>query len=92
MYDNAEMGIYMLGNILQTRCMVSEFISLLMDTDMKVPGMKEEGRGLECTLSEMGKPNLVTGKMASFMFPVFKMLSLDLLMLPIPLKFSMQSR
>lgn len=82
----------MLGNILQIRCMDLESINLQMDIDMKAPGMKEGGRGLVCTLSEMGKHNLVTGKMGFFMFPAHIIPILDLLMLPIILKFLMQSR
>ncbi|KAA8525957.1 hypothetical protein F0562_007943 [Nyssa sinensis] len=51
----SEMGTHMLESILQTRCMVLESITLGLDIDMKEPGMREEGRVLVCTLSEIGE-------------------------------------
>ena len=59
----AEMGTYMLVNILQTRCMVLECINFRMVIGMRGHGMKEEDKDRECTLSEMGKHNVVTGRM-----------------------------
>jgi hypothetical protein len=64
------MGTHILGNILQIRCMVLESISLEMDIGMKEHGMREGGKGLACTLSEMEKHNLVTGKMGFLMYPL----------------------
>lgn len=83
---NAEMETHMLGNILLTRCMVLECINLEMDIVMKEPGMKEESRDLVHTLSEMGKHNLVTGKMG-FLILACKIAILDLPMLSTMPKF-----
>jgi hypothetical protein len=58
----------MLGNILQTRCMGLESTLLQMGIDMREPGMRVEGKALECTHLEMGKHNLVTGKMEFLTF------------------------
>lgn len=55
-------------NTLQTRCMVLAYIILRMAIVMKEPGMKAEGKDLECIHLEMVKPNLVTGKMESLTF------------------------
>lgn len=62
------MGIHMLENILQTKCTDLEFIILQTDIDTMDHGMKEEGKDLECTLSETVKRNLDTGRMAFLMF------------------------
>lgn len=91
-YDNAEMEIRMLVNILQTRCMVLESTSLQMDIAMKVPGMKEEGRGLVCTHSEMVKRNPAIGKMGFLMLLACKLHILNLLALSVMQEFLMQSR
>lgn len=58
-----EMGTHMLENTLQTRCMGLEFIILPMVIGMREPGMRVEGKGLECTPLEMERLNLGTGKM-----------------------------
>jgi hypothetical protein len=58
----------MLGNILQTRCMVLVSIGLEMDISMREPGTREGGRDLVCTPSEMGRHNLVIGKMGFLTF------------------------
>lgn len=58
-----EMGTHMLENTLQTRCMGLEFISLPTVIGMREPGMRVEGKGLECTPLEMERLNLGTGKM-----------------------------
>lgn len=63
----AEMGTYTLGNILQTRCMVLECINSRMVIDMRGHGTKEEDKDWECTHSEMGKHNVVTGRMGFLM-------------------------
>lgn len=57
------MEIHMPGNILQTRCMDLVSILLQMAIGMRVLGMRVEGKGLECIHLEMGKHNLVIGKM-----------------------------
>lgn len=48
---------------MQTRCMGLEFIILPMVIGMREPGMRVEGKGLECTPLEMERLNLGTGKM-----------------------------
>lgn len=48
---------------MQILCMDLEYTILQMGIDMKDHGMKEEDKGLVCTLSEMVKPNLGIGKM-----------------------------
>ena len=58
----------MLGNILQTKCMVLESISLEMDIGMRELGMREGGRDLVCTPSGTGRHNLVIGKMGFLTF------------------------
>ncbi|XP_024983428.1 uncharacterized protein LOC112519506 isoform X2 [Cynara cardunculus var. scolymus] len=63
----SEMGIHMLESISQTRCMALECIVLQMGIDTKDHGMKEEGKDLGCTVSEMGRPNLGTGRMGFLM-------------------------
>lgn len=83
----------MLENILQTRCMGLVFIVLPMGIGMKGHGMREEDRGLECTHLEMGKPNLVTGKMEFWMFQVHRTpLILYVLLVFIIPKYLMQCR
>ncbi|KAF2308356.1 hypothetical protein GH714_000229 [Hevea brasiliensis] len=83
---------HILVNILQTGCIVLEFISLEMDIDMKEHGMKEGCKGLACTLSELGKHNLVNGKMVFLISSTQRMAFMDLPMqLAIP-KFFMLSR
>lgn len=43
--------------------MVLEFIDFRMVINMRVLGMKEEDKDWECTHSEMGKHNVVIGRM-----------------------------
>ncbi|CAI9264058.1 unnamed protein product [Lactuca saligna] len=61
--------------------------------DMKVHGMKEEDRDLECTLSEMEILNLDNGKMMFLMFQAHEvtLILFHLLLFVIP-KFLMQFR
>jgi len=61
------MGTFMLENTLQTRCMVLEYIVSQVAIGMKELGMREKGKGLECTLSEVGRPNLGIGIMGFLM-------------------------
>jgi len=82
----------MLGNILQTKCMVLESIGLGMDISMREPGMREEGRDLVYTPSGMGRHNLVTGKMGFLTFLARNLPILNLPMLSTIPKFLMQSR
>ena len=83
----------MLENILRTRCMGLGSILLQMDIDMKEPGMRVEGKGLECTHSEMVKHKLVTGKMEFLTFQAHRTPPiLYLLLLFIIQKYSMQCR
>ncbi|MBA0684758.1 hypothetical protein Goari_026321 [Gossypium aridum] len=70
----SETGTNILGNIFPTRCMALVFINLEMDTAMRGLGMKEEGRDLVHTLSEMVRHNPVTGKMVLSMFLAHKIL------------------
>ena len=79
-------------SILQTRCMVLEFIGLAMDIFMRELGTKEIGKDLVCTLLGMERHNLVTGKMGFLMFPALKPAIQDLLMLSATLKFSLRFR
>lgn len=58
----------MQGNTLPTRCMDLGHTVLQMAIDMKEPGMREEGKDLECIHLEMAKPSPVTGKTESSMF------------------------
>lgn len=67
LYATAEMEMYMLGSILLTKCMVLESIDSRMVICTKGHGMKEEDRDWECILFEVGKQNLVIGKMGFFM-------------------------
>ena len=66
-------------------------IVLPMGIGMKEPGMRVEDRGLECTHSEMGKPNLVTGKMEFSIFQAhrIRLILYHLLQFTTP-KYSMQ--
>lgn len=57
----------MQGNILRTRCMDLVSIALQMAIGMRVLGMRVEDKGLECIRLEMGKRNLVIGKMEFLM-------------------------
>jgi hypothetical protein len=54
--------------------------------------MREGGKGLVCTLSEMEKHNLVTGKMGFLMFLLQRMATLDLQRLLVIPKFVVLSR
>lgn len=65
----------MVGSILQTECMVLVCTILQMDIDMKVVGMKEEGKDLVCILSEMGTLNPGIGKMVFSAFQRLKIMS-----------------
>lgn len=89
----SEMGTHMLENILRTRCMDLVSIVLPMGIGMKEPGMRVEDRGLECTHSEMGKPNLVTGKMEFSIFQArrIRLILYHLLQFTTP-KYSMRCR
>jgi hypothetical protein len=82
----------MLGNILQTKCMVLEPIGLVMDIGMREPGMREEGRDLVYTPSGMGRHILVTGKMGFLTFLARNLPILKLPMLSTIPKFLVQSR
>ena len=68
-------------------------IVLPMGIGMKEPGMRVEDRGLECTHSEMGKPNLVTGKMEFSIFQArrIRLILYHLLQFTTP-KYSMRCR
>lgn len=78
---------------MQIRCMDLGSISLQMCIGMKEHGMRVEGKGLECTHSEMVKLNLVTGKMGFLTFLARRIqLTLYLLLLFIIQKYSMQCR
>lgn len=89
----SEMGTHMLENILRTRRMDLGYIILQMDIDMRVPGMRVEGKGLECTHLEMGKPNLVTGKVEFLTSQAPRTPPIQyLLLVSIILKYSMQCR
>ena len=88
-----EMGTHILENILRTRCMDLVSILLQMGIGMREPGMRVEGKGLECTHSEMVKHNLVTGKMEFLTYQAPRTQPiLYLLLLFIILKYSMQCR
>lgn len=76
------MATHTLENILQTKCMVLEFTGLPKDIDTRVLGMKEEGKALVYTLSEMGRRSQAIGKME---FSVFLPVQKPLLGLPCPL-------
>lgn len=65
----------MVGSILQTECMVLVCTILQMDIDMKVVGMKEEGKDLVCILSEMATLNQVIGKTVFSAFQRLKIMS-----------------
>lgn len=65
----------MVGSILQTECMVLVCTILQMDIDMKVVGMKEEGKDLVCILSEMGTLNPGIGKTVFSAFQRLKIMS-----------------
>lgn len=68
----SEMVIHMLENTLQTRCMVSASILLPMVIIMRVLGMRVDGKGLACTLLEMGKLNLDIGRKEFLIYRVHK--------------------
>lgn len=83
----------MLENTLPTRCMDLECTVLEMGIGMKEPGTREEGKDWECTLSEMGRPNLGTGIMGFLMSQVHR--TIPILFLPLRFiipKYSMLSR
>ena len=89
---NAEMETHMQESILQTRCMVLEFIDSAMDIVTRELGTKEASKGLECTPLGMERHNLVIGKMGFLMLPFLKIAIQGLLMLSAMLRFSLQSR
>lgn len=83
----------MLGSIFLTKCMVLESINSRMGINMKGRGMKEEDKDLECILSELGKSNVVIGKMGYFMnLKLRKVMWMSLRMLQIMPRFPKQSR
>lgn len=87
------MEIHMRGNTLRTRCMGLGYIVLQMVIDMKEPGMRAEGKDLECIHLEMVKPNLVTGKVESLTFQAPRTRPIQfLLSVSIILKYSMRCR
>lgn len=89
----SEMGTLTLENILLTRCTALGFINLPMGTATRGPGMRVEGKGLECTHSETARHNLVTGKMEFLTFQAHRIQrTLYLLLLSIIPKYSMQCR
>ena len=78
---------------MRTRCMDLVSILLQMGIGMREPGMRVEGKGLECTHSEMVKHKLVTGKMEFLTFQAHRTPPiLYLLLLLIIQKYSMQCR
>lgn len=77
----SEMETYMLVNTLRTRCMDLGYIVLQIAIDMKEPGMREEGKDLECIHLEIVKPNPVTGKMESLTFQAHRTLLTRFLLL-----------
>lgn len=68
----SEMVTGMLENTLRTRCTVSASILLPMVIIMRVLGMRVDGKGLACTLLEMGKLNLDIGRMGFLIYQVHK--------------------
>ena len=64
----------MLVNILPTRCMDLVSIVLQMAIGTRVLGMRVDDKGLECIRLEMGKCNLVIGKMEFSMSQAHKTL------------------
>lgn len=89
---HAEMETHIRENILQTGCTVLEFMNLGMDIGMRGPGMRGEGRVLECILSEVVRRNTVTGKMGFSMFQAHKTHILHLRILSTMSKSSMPPR
>lgn len=81
------------GNTSRTGCMDLGYIVLQMAIDMKEPGMREEGKGLECIHLEMVKPNPVIGKMEYLTFQAHRTpLTLFLLLVSIIPKYSLPCR
>ncbi|KAJ6320651.1 hypothetical protein OIU78_015935 [Salix suchowensis] len=64
---SGERGYICWENILLTRCMDLVSIILQMGIGTREPGMRVEGKALECTHSEMGRLSPVTGKMEFLM-------------------------
>ena len=88
-----EMGIHMLVNTLRTRCTGLGYTVLQIAIVMKEPGMRAEGKDLECIHLEMVKPNLVTGKMESLTFQAHRTPLIQfLLLVSIIPKYSMWCR
>ena len=83
----------MLVNTLRTKCMALGYIVLQMVIGMREPGMRAKGKGSGCIRLEMGKPNLVTGKMEFLTFQAHRTPHFQYLLLGsiIP-KYSMQCR
>lgn len=83
----------MRGNTSRIRCMGLGHIVLQMAIDMKEPGMRAEGKDLECIRLEMAKPNPVTGKMESLTFRAHRTpLTQFLLLVSIIRKYLMRCR
>lgn len=55
------MVINMLGNISETKSMGLGSITLLMDIVMKEHGMKDAGKAMACTVSEMAILDVANG-------------------------------
>lgn len=84
----------MLESISQTKCMVLVYTVLQMGINMRVLGMKGEGKDLVCIRSEMEILNQATGKMGFLEFQplrtyFFRTLLLIQFLMP---KFLKQSR
>lgn len=82
----------MQGNILLTKCMDSESISLEIIIGMREPGMREEGKDLVYIHSGPDRQNLVIGKMGFLTFHARNFPILNLPMLSTIPKFLMQCR
>ena len=65
----SEMAIDMLGSILVTRSMDLVSITLLMGTVTRAHGTKAVSKGMECTPSEVGKPDAVNGTVVRLKHP-----------------------
>lgn len=74
-------------SILRIKCMDLESTVLQMAIVMRVPGTRGEDKGMECTLLEMVKLSLATGKMEFLIFQAHRaMYILFLLLLSITLR------
>lgn len=83
----------MLENTLLTRCMVSASILLQMAIGMRVLGMREEGKALECIRLGMERRSLDTGRMEFLMYRVRRVSFIPIrLLLSTTPKYLMQCR